>query len=479
MESTHEVKEVAFRLFSPQAVREIAATEITEHKLDISDRNTVNQSLYASLLGPIQNHIQCPYCSLSTPDCTGHYGFIEFPTKRNGEKVRLLHEGHRGAIIATLASTCNKCSTPLLKEGELEVLGIMRLKGVKRLRRIAKEAVKQRNCRASDGRGTCNYVNPVFISKEKGNYVRYHERKEGKSAETAAITNMPRMSPETIYRIFRNISPEHAALLGFAPAVRPEFMIMENLLVIPPAARPPRALGDRVTHNDITNLYSDIVRTCNGLRNIELSAEERELESLYNLVSRLFDNSKKTYRYTNGKSHITFKCMISGKGRLIRGHTQGKRVDFCIRSVASPDPNLRLSQVRIPRMLAEIATYPEIVDQENYTRLQRYMDEGKVVQITRRRHSSRKEVVLNVAGMQDKTLQLGDVVNRWLMGARVEDGVFYMGDVILINRQPTLHKMSMMGMEVVIGEDLTIGMPVNAAAPFGLDFDGDELNIGL
>lgn len=475
MARKREIKEVGFSLFSPAEVRAIGIVEIREAKPDLRQSNKEDiQSLYAKSLGPSQNRVQCPTCNLKSPECTGHFGFIEFPERRNGEKIRILHEGFLPMIAALLRCVCKACATPIISENEAKRGGLLRYTGEKRLRKTAELAVKRDSCNCKDGGLTCNYNNPVYVlGKEKGNFIRYHAKDEKK----LDLDKMPALTPTEIYEIFRRITPEHLELLGFAPGIRPENMILENILVLPTSTRPPRIIGDKVTHNDLTNLYLDIVRTCNMIRGgLKSDEEEEAIRGLYTLISTLFNNSKGKYHYTNGRPHRTLKCVITGKGRLIRGFTQGKRVNFCIRSVASPNPNLRLSQVGVPRHLAKIVTYPELVDISNRERLQGYVDTGKVNQITRGSGPS-KGKVLNVIAMPDKILRIGDTVDRHLMGPRTENGVYIPGDYILVNRQPTLHKMSMMGMEVVIVPENTIQMPVSICAPYGLDFDGDELYV--
>lgn len=477
MSVQREIRQIDFSVYSPEEVRALGATQITEHKLDIGDRHNDNlQSLYARSMGPSQNRVPCPRCLLQSPDCTGHFGYIEFPQRMSdGTDVYILHEGMLDVILALLRSVCFACSAPLLSKNELSRRGLLRLKGMKRLKAIADESIKRDMCTESDERGACGCSNPLFVAREKANYIRYHGRDE----KGVKLENMPMLSSNEIRQKFTLISSEHLLLLGFAPAIRPEYMVLKNLLVLPPIARPPRVLGDQLTHNDLTILYADIIRTCNALR-ASADKEEENVSILYTLVSTLFNNSKGKYKYSNGRPHRTIKCALTGKGRLIRGYTQGKRVNFCIRSVASPNPNLRLSQVGIPQHLAEIVTYPEVVDVTNIKRLQRYMDEGKINQVTLAEGQYKGKVLNALLIRKEHRLQLGDVVDRWLMGRRTEtdeDGrsVDMMGDIVIVNRQPTLHKMSMMGFECVIVPELTIQMPVNSAAPLGLDFDGDEL----
>ena len=490
MDEFQQIEQVSFSLFSPEEVRALGQIQITESKLDISDKsNEAIQSLKSPLMGPIQNRVKCPRCTLSSPDCPGHFAYVEFPTRSTGEKVYVLHNELMPTIFKTVQSCCQGCGTPLLSQHAVETRGFDRLRGAKRLDAIAKESVKVESCRAviktPQGDKLCGHPNPIYYlgrDKDRGNFLRYYARGEKK----VALEDMAKLGPGKIRDIFRLLALDQKALqlLGFAPGILPEHMVLENLLILPTSYRPPRVVGDKVTHNDLTNLYSEIVRVCNTINrhNLSADAEEKDAGLLFTYVATLFNNSSGAYHYANnGRPHRTLKCLMTGKGRLIRGYTQGKRVNFCIRSVASPNPRLRLRQVGIPRSLAMTVTYPEWVDEVNLVRLQRYVDDGRALMLTKAQgqYKNRILVIASLVGDMEsvRRLEMGDKVDRHIMGGRFEDGVYFEGDYALVNRQPTLHKMSMMGMEVVIVEEETIQMPVNVCSPFGLDFDGDELNV--
>ena len=442
-------------------------------------------------MGPTQTRVTCDRCLMQSPDCPGHFAYIEFPTRSNSEKVYILHAELMTTIFKTIQCCCHECGSPLMSRQQIEAGRFDGLKGAKRLDAIAKESVRIDACRAvlpKPGGGTmiCSTANPLYFlgrDKDRGNFIRYYARSDNKRV---ALENMAKLSPSRIRKIFQLLALEPGAtqLLGFAPGILPEHMVLENLLVLPAPYRPPRYLNGKEAHNDLTHLYSDIVRTCNsiGAHNMSPDAEEKAVGLLFTLIATLFNNSSGQCHYNNGAGRPlrTLKCLMTGKGRLIRGYTQGKRVNFCIRSVASPNPRLRLRQVGVPRSLAEIVTIPEWVTEDNYARLQRYVDEGKAIHITKAEGRLKDRVLLfeTLIAKQDEArhLEVGDKIHRFLMGPRWEDGVYFEGDYVLVNRQPTLHKESMLGMEVVIVDDETIQLPVNVCAPFGLDFDGDEID---
>jgi len=373
------------------------------------------------------------------------------------------------------------CGTPLLTREEIQRRGLLRLKGEKRLRAISEASSKVSACRAEFQGVFCRTpVNVYYMGKpdERGNFLRYHAK-----GENIPVERMAQLSPKLIRDAFAEIIPSDAELLGFANGVRPEYMILENILVLPPSVRPPRVVGDKITHNDLTHLYSEIVATVNLISKAPSVLKENDgVAHLFNLVSWLFDNSKGRYHYSNSRAHRTIKEWITGKGRLIRGYTLGKRTDFYGRAPASPNPLLRLNQVGIPKWMAESLLTPEIVTEENRERLQRYYEEGKVVYLIKARGQFHGKIWNANTSLESshealRVLEVGDRVERHLMGEREEDGVLIPADVVLVNRQPTLHKGSMMGFSVVVHNTETIQLSVNACMPFGLDFDGDECNI--
>jgi DNA-directed RNA polymerase II subunit RPB1 len=385
LEETQQIEEVSFSLFSPAEVRLLGRIQITEARLDISDKsNEAIQSLKSPLMGPIQNRVRCSRCTLSSPECPGHFAYVEFPTRLNGEKVYVLHNELMSIIFKTVQCCCQSCGTPLMSPHAVETQGYNRLKGVKRLDAIAKDSIKIEACRAiiktPQGDKLCGHPNPIYYlgrDKDRGNFLRYYSRGDKK----VPVEDMAKLSPAKIRDIFRLLALDVKApqMLGFAPGILPEYMVLENLLILPTSYRPPRIVGDKVTHNDLTNLYAEIVRVCNTINKHNLSpdVEEKDVSLLFTYVSTLFNNSNGAYHYSNnGRPHRTLKCLMTGKGRLIRGYIQGKRVNYCIRSVASPNPRLRLRQVGVPASLAKTVTYPEWVDETNLVRLQRYVDDG-------------------------------------------------------------------------------------------------------
>jgi len=133
-----------------------------------------------------------------------------------------------------------------------------------------------------------------------------------------------------------------------------------------------------------------------------------------------------------------------------------------------PDPNLKFGQIKIPKKMAPILTQKETINQYNQEAMNKLLQEGKITHITPVGGKFKgRRIIVNETHKNEYQLQIGDKVDRWLQN----------GDYVLFNRQPTLHKFGMMGYEVVLGDELTIGLHLSYTTPTNADFDGDEGNI--
>ena len=175
---------------------------------------------------------------------------------------------------------------------------------------------------------------------------------------------------------------------------------------------------------------------------------------------------------------------LKGKSGRFRGSLSGKRVDFSARTVISPDPNLRVDQVGVPREVAMIMTYPERVTAQNLEKLQRCVVNGakewpgaNYVEIASgdpgaaeaKLGGFKKSLLYGDRSKISADLRVGDVVER-----HMEDG-----DIVLFNRQPSLHKLSIMSHKAKVMPWRTFRFNECVCAPYNADFDGDEMNMHL
>lgn len=285
-----------------------------------------------------------------------------------------------------------------------------------------------------------------------------------------------------VLRIFQRISEEDCWLLGFDPHNgHPAWMIFTVLPVPPPVIRPPviTPMGRKaITHDELTMTLIEIVKNNNKLRkqiqgNIQTYQENYKL-LLCNSVVAMIDNDGKifTKAVISNSSQIPRQGIaqrLKGKTGRIRGNLMGKRTDFSARSVITPDANLALNEVGVPIEMALILTYPERVNRFNIDRLQTAVLLGPHqiagAKFVCDNHGQRWDLQYN----RDIKLEIGFVVERHLRNR----------DVVTMNRQPSLHKESIMAFYVVLMPGKTFRLNLSVTTPFNADFDGDEMNLGL
>ena len=148
----------------------------------------------------------------------------------------------------------------------------------------------------------------------------------------------------------------------------------------------------------------------------------------------------------------------------------GKRVDFSARTVITGDPNLSIDEVGVPRSIARNLTFPESVTPYNIERLQEAVRNGPSehpgAKYVIRDNGERIDLRYSKRG-GDIQLQYGYKVERHLVD----------GDLVIFNRQPSLHKMSMMGHKIKVMPYSTFRLNLSVTTPYNADFDGDEMNL--
>jgi DNA-directed RNA polymerase III subunit RPC1 len=295
---------------------------------------------------------------------------------------------------------------------------------------------------------------------------------------------MDDLNPLRVLNLFKMITPSDCELLGINPAEgRPEMFLWQYVPAPPVCIRPSVAQENASTEDDLTTKLAEIVHISSLIR-----AALQKGQPLQTIVEQwdflqlqiaLYINSDvpNLQQSSNGKPIRGFCQRLKGKQGRFRGNLSGKRVDFSGRTVISPDPNLGIDQVAIPILVAKNLTYPERVQAQNRAKLQQCVRNGTKVhpgarQIIKRDKSVNEpgdKIDLTFANLkkQAENLQIGDVVERHL-----EDG-----DIVLFNRQPSLHKLSIMSHYVKVRPWRTFRLNECVCTPYNADFDGDEMNL--
>ena len=432
----------------------------------------------------------------------GHFGYVKLV-------LPVLHIGYLKFIIHILQVICKDCSGILLPERERRTfLRELRRPNIDNLRKtqICKKVFKEArkiyicpHCGGLNGRVKKNGSGPMKITHEKFSHYEGSKavKKEPpkaklqfeKSFETAkkAIGDLERnvkkalddLNPLRILSLFERITAPDCELLGMNPLEgRPEMFIWRYLPVAPICLRPTVPQEGSTTEDDITSKISDIVHINNlitkGLERGERIGTLMEQWDFLQAQIAMLVNSECPGVAPPGQ-YIAMRgfCQrLKGKQGRFRGNLSGKRVDFSGRTVISPDPNLAVDEVAIPEHVAKTMTFPETVSQYNLEKLRMAVLNGA------RKWPGANYLIKGISGIktllrfgdhlrQAESLRIGDTVERHLID----------GDVVLFNRQPSLHKLSIMAHRVRVRPSRTFRLNECVCTPYNADFDGDEMNV--
>jgi len=177
-----------------------------------------------------------------------------------------------------------------------------------------------------------------------------------------------------------------------------------------------------------------------------------------------------TQKHKSGKPIKAIRARLKGKEGRLRGNLMGKRVNFSARSVITPDPNLALDQLGVPKHIATIMTVPEVVTIHNQNKLRQLVERG----------ANQWPGAKYIRRIDDKLIDLSSFPNRtdqhlepgYIVERHLQDN-----DLVIFNRQPSLHKMSLMGHRIRVLEFFTFRLNLSVTSPYNADFDGDEMNM--
>lgn len=256
----------------------------------------------------------------------------------------------------------------------------------------------------------------------------------------------------------------------------PRDLLISGVIVTSRISRPRMYRNGQYYHDSLTQLYVNILRRLERLTNLEkppitfnrLEEIRKAKLGLYTSIKELiYERKRETVKKSDKVDPLSVFQRIQGKNALIRHAMMGKIVEYCGRTVAGPDPSLKFGQIRIPELWRSILTKKITVTSFNIDHLKGLYEAGRITHII----PLRTGILTKVLDQKDianskYTLNIGDKVHRWLEN----------GDRVVVNRQPTLHRQSMMKYEVVLGKQLTIGLHLSYTTPMNADFDGDEIN---
>jgi DNA-directed RNA polymerase III subunit RPC1 len=503
---------------------------VNQAVLEVSDRNVYDLTPAAdntralTANGPMDIHMgissktgKCGTCGEGLDKCNGHFGHIKLA-------LPAFHVGYLKHIIEVLNCICKDCSRVLLDEVERRrYLRSMRRPDMDTLRRSAVSKRILDDCRKKK---TCPYCNALqgTVRKVPGHPLKIiHNRYDAYNRSTAKTKKAPAgkiefdqsfetakaanpeldkhlkkaaddMHPLRTLNLFKKISPEDCELLAMIPEdARPEMLIWEYMPVPPVALRPSVMQEGGATEDDVTNKIGDICQISSiiraGLaRGFPLQILMEQWDFLQ-LQIAMYINSDAPGLKQQGlqKTMRGFSQRLKGKGGRFRQNLSGKRVDFSGRTVIGPDPNLSIDEVAVPQRIAKNLTYPEKVTRYNIEKLRKLILNGAnkypganyILKDDADKTPTRERTKISLAALtkHDKRgerlkipaekLRIGDIVER-----HIEDG-----DIVLFNRQPSLHKLSILSHRAKVRPWRTFRLNECACNPYNADFDGDEMNL--
>lgn len=446
-----EISTVCFGIMSPENI-ESRSVALIEHVEMFENKKPKIGGLSDPRLGCIERHMFCQTCSGTINDCPGHFGHIML-------NVPVYHIGFIKVVKKILECVCHKCARFRLLTTDHRY---KKLTHVKNKFAYSWEYAKSKNvCEYSD----CEAQ--LLPLRRNGFSLYYDPKKLGQK-----MNRIP-LSALDARKILERISDETCILIGLDPInSRPEWMITTVLPVPPPCIRPSVTIdGSGRGEDDLTHMLTNIIRYNALVQKFENSRRIGDyIEQLQYHITTYMDNDVSGIQpalQKGGRPVKSITARLKGKEGRIRGNLMGKRVDFSARTVITGDPNISIEEVGVPKSIAQNLTFPDTATNFNIEKLQKLVDNGSnypgakyVIKESGQRidlrHASKKPEI-----------SVGDVVERHIIT----------GDIVLFNRQPSLHKMSMMAHRAKIMENATFRLNVNVCASYNADFDGDEMNL--
>jgi DNA-directed RNA polymerase subunit A' len=458
-----KIDRIVFGMLSPKMIKKMSSAKIVTPELYDKEGYPVDGGLMDVRLGVIDPGLRCKTCGSKLKECVGHFGYIELARP-------VVHIKFVGVVLGILKTSCKECGRVMIPDDKIA-------KAMPALRRVEKESGPEARRLA---------VKTIVERLRLGGKCPHCKAKQGKITLEKPSTFMEddrRVSPIEVRARLERIPDKDIELYGLNPqTARPEWMILTVLPIPPVTMRPSITLetGER-SEDDLTHKLGDIVRINQRLfENINAGAPEIIIEDLWDLlqyhVTTFFDNAVPKLppaRHRSGQPLKTLTERIKSKEGRIRHNLAGKRTNFCARTVISPDPMIHINAVGVPRMIAMKLSVPEIVNDWNIGYLKRFVQNGPDTypgaNYIIRPDGKKKKITDETKEALLEEIQPGYVVERHLLD----------GDIALFNRQPSLHRMSMMCHRVKVLPGRTFRLNPAVCAPYNADFDGDEMNLHI
>jgi len=460
---TENIVGIQFGVFSPDEIIRRSVVEVTTH----STQEGKIGGLSDPRMGVLENGKLCRSCGQNNHGCPGHFGHY-----RLARPVYAIQ--FYPMIQKILRCVCIKCAKLLINKETAK--NLRKAKGENRWKAVllACQAVTRCGEQTEDG---CGALQPH----------RYHDEDlcrivaEWKDLVLAPTEegvaplepgNLRRfLEPEYVHRLLRRITDEDVEFMGFSRMwCRPDWMMSTVLAIPPPQVRPSvLQYNNQRSEDDLTQKLIDIIKTNAHLSDlIAKSGRKKAIDEwtavLQYHVATLVNNEIPGVAQSAQRSGRPLKSLqqrLGTKEGRIRNNLQGKRVEFSARSVITPDPSISVEELGVPLKVAMNLTFPERATAFNIERLYALVQNGPDKYPGAKSVQRADGRIISLKHVNTKTIQLyeGDVVNRHMLD----------GDPVLFNRQPSLHRMSMMCHRVRVLPYSTFRLNVSVTKPYNAD----------
>ncbi|CAD2101559.1 DNA-directed RNA polymerase III subunit RPC1, putative [Plasmodium vinckei brucechwatti] len=529
VKNNYEIKSINFGIMSKEDIIRYSEVKILNREMYKNNSNGVPYP-YGVLdlrLGAHKSSSICETCKKKLINCSGHFGYIEL-------NYPVFHIGYYKYIIHILYCICKTCSHLLLPLEKIEFFSNLKKKKniddslfkrqfFKRILNICKKVNKCYKCGSPQG------VIKKIIKPSLDQFMKLKHIVKVKENGKQVIKEED-LNSLYVLKLFKNINPFYIKLLNIE---NPEKLIITTLIVPPNTIRPSVIIDEHGTaEDDLTCILSEIAQLNNTINNQSANGYQTNqflgnIEFLQLQVTRFINSDSPAVSQLLATQNISKPgrgiCQrLKGKEGRFRCNLSGKRVDFSSRTVISPDPNISIDEVVIPKIIAMRLTYPETVNKYNIEKLKmlirngsnvwpganyiikknvnmNYGEGGKfgnsIIDIVKRYVKRSREVNTslsrNINHEQNQyssnnnfganrislkyankkylidNLKIGDIVERHICD----------GDIVLFNRQPSLHRMSIMCHKARVMDYKTFRFNECVCSPYNADFDGDEMNL--
>lgn len=454
------VQRIDFAPSSPEEIRNYSACEVTHCDLYEKNGEPKHGGLNDLRMGSTDKNMLCKTCKQNSDKCPGHFGHIELA-------VPVYNTLFLERVKTILSCVCHTCSFALVDKQNIKLVNtLLKMKKEQRMKHIVNINKKTKVCY------NCSRIQAKYskdgLTLFRAVTVGDEEKKEQFPAYKAV-------------QVLKNIPDDDIVLLGLDPSTaRPEWCVFQAFPVVPPCIRPSVSHSTNLkSEDDLVYKMIDIIKANQQLstrmKNVKSDKYfDQYVDQLQCHVTTLIDNDISGIpqaQHRSGRALKSLKERIKGKEGRIRGNILGKRVNFSARSVVGPDPSLNIDQLGVPFDICKKITFPETANYYNFKKLEGLIVNGPDTYPGANfivRTVNGKEFRKDLRYVKDTVeLRYGDVVHRHLLT----------DDYVLFNRQPSLHKMSMMGHRVKPIKGKSFRLNPAVCNPYNADFDGDEMNL--